>query len=265
MTRRSGRARIRRSLDLGRLREAMAAPGSDPRSWVVLARVDDDDDAVRWEEGYGWIADVTFTFGDMSGEGPIACRVSSAFGGDGKASISPVERGSEVAVLLPGGDPMTAPLIVGVAFNSQDVRVPEEVNGQTIDEDFAKGNHILVTPHSVQQEVGERWRTSATDRATLEAPEVRLANEDADQSYVRGEDYADAADALADATDDFGQQVLAAFGNLVPPGPPVTPVTQAQATSAVTTITTAYAALAVAVGQFKAARNSYLSAKIKGE
>lgn len=242
----------------------MAGPGADPRSWVVLARVDDDDDAVRWEPDVGWLADVTFAFGDLAGEGPIVCRVSSAFGGDRQGAFSPVARGAEVSVLLAGGDPMTAPIIVGVAFNAQDVRAPETVNGQDIDEDFAAANHIVVTPHSVQQEVGERWRTSATDRATLEAPEVRLADEDADQSYVRGEDYADAADALADATDDFGQQVLTAFGNLVPPGPPITPVTQAQATSAVTTITAAYAALAVAVGRFKTARETYLSTKIKG-
>lgn len=261
----SRRSRIRRVPDLGRLREAMAAPGADPRSWVVMARVDDDDDAIRWDEGTGWVVDVTFTFGDLAGEGPVACRVASVFGGDGAGAFVPVKRGAEVAVVLPGGDPNTSPIIVGVGFNTEDVRVPTEVNGQTIDEDFAAANHVLVTDASVQQQVGERWRTSATQRATVEAPEVRLADEEADQSYVRGEDYADAADALADATDDFGQQVLTAFTNLVPPGPPVTPVTQVQATAAVTTITTAYAALAVAVGQFKAARNAYLSTKIKGE
>jgi uncharacterized protein involved in type VI secretion and phage assembly len=261
----SKRSRVRRVPDLGRLREAMSGPGADPRSWVVLARVDDDEDGVRWETGIGWIVDVTFTFGDLAGEGPVACRVAAAFGGDREGTFAPVRAGAEVMVLLPGGDPMTAPLIVGVAFNTQDVRVPTTVNGQDIDEDFAQANHILVTTASVQQQVGEVWRTSATDRATLEAPEVRLANEDADQSFVRGEDAADAADALADATDDFGQQVLTAFTNLVPAGPPVTPVTQVQAAAAVTTITTAYAQLAAAVARFKSARNTYLSSKIKGE
>lgn len=253
----SRRSRIRRVPDLGRLREAMSGPGADPRSWVVLARVDDDDDAIRWDTGTGWVADVTFVFGDLAGEGPVACRVASIFGGDGVGSFQPVQRGAEVLVLLPGGDPNTAPMIVGVGFNPEDLPVPETVNGQTIDEDFALANHILVTEHSVQQEVGPRWRTEATERATLAAPEVRLADEDAGQAFVRGNAQADALKDLVDALDAFAQALATA-----PPAVPNGALT-------VASVAVAYAnpltGLAVKLTRAKTAIDNALSTKIKGE
>ena len=242
----------------------MKGPGADTRTWLFYARVDDDDDAVRWNDEVGWLVDVTVAGGQLDGEGPVACRVGWPYSASGAANSSPVQRGVLVACLLPEADLNGTPVIVGLIPTSGEP-VPSSVNGQNIDADFAKATHFLVTEHDVQQEVGERWRTSATQRATLEAPEVRLADEDAGQSYVRGEDYADAADALAEASDDFGQQVLTAFTNLVPPGPPATPVTGAQASAAVVTVTAAYAQLATAVAQFKAARSAYLSTRIKGE
>lgn len=243
---------------------AVSRPGIDPRTWCTNARVDDDDDAIRWDDERGWIVDVTLLGTGLDQEGPFAARLAQGWSGDGAGSYDPPSRDSLVAVVVMGGNPNAVCWIVGRA-STPDLAAPTEVNGQSIDEDFAKEHHILVTPHGVQQQIGKEVRIEAQDRATLAGSEVRLQDEEADQSYMRGEDFADAADALADASDDFGQQVLTAFTNLVPVGPPITPVTQVQATAAVGTITAAYAALAVAIAQFKTARQTYLSTVIKGE
>lgn len=185
---------------MGRLRELVKGPGIDTRTWLFYARVDDDDEAVRWDAEVGWLVDVTVVGGQLDGEGPVACRVAWPYAASGAANSSPVQRGVLVACVLPEADLNGTPVIVGMLSTSGEP-VPETVNGQDIDEAYAKATHIFVTEYDVQQEVGERWRTSATQRATLEAPEVRLADEDAGQSYVRGEDQKDALDSFLDSFD----------------------------------------------------------------
>lgn len=252
---RTPRSRIRQRLDVRRLGVAVSYPGIDPRIWLAYGRVDDDADAVRWDSALGWLADVTLLGGGVDQEG-ATCRMGQVFGADQQGSFQPLVGGELVVVLVPEGDLNVAPVIVGM-LASPDLPVPGSVNGQTIDEDFAKAAHILVTEKNVQQEVGEKWRTSATSRATLEAPEVRLANEDADQDFVRGNDYADAEGQFLDALTTFLHQI----SDLATPAPPNGALTVATVIAA----TQGPTGLLAAVQQFKDARNTYLSTKIKGE
>lgn len=245
---RAARSRIRQHLDMRRLGLAVSYPGIDPRSWVSFGRVDDDDDAVRWDAERGWIVDVTMLGGGIDGEGPIACRVTGSFVSDGGARVEPVTRKQLVLVAIPEGSLNVNPTIVGV-ISTPDLPPPASVNGQDIDEDFAKANHVLVTPHSVQQEVGERWRTSATSRATLEAPEVRLADEDADQSFVRGNDQLDALGDVLDALDAYLNSVQSIMTATPFPKPG---------------LSVAYTAWQASLQAARASLQNALSTKIKG-
>lgn len=254
----STKARIRASLDYGRLREAISGPGADPRTWLALARVDDDEDAITFDPspaqdgtGGGWLVDVTFQGGALDQEGPIPCRVSAAFAGESRTRSEPFERGCEVVVAVNEGDPNAAPVIIGRVHNGGDCQVPNQVNGTDIDEDYAQATHIFVTPHAVDEQVDGTRRVKTGDTHRLLGPLLELADENASQSFVLG-------DAQKTALETFSQSVLSAFTDLVPPGPPATPVTGVQAAAAVATITAAVAQLSVDLG-------NALSGKIKGE
>ena len=41
---------IRRRINTKLMGQASAAPGNDPRTWIAIARVDDDPDAIRFRE-----------------------------------------------------------------------------------------------------------------------------------------------------------------------------------------------------------------------
>lgn len=250
--------------DVHRLQQALAGRGLDTRTWTGIARVDDTDEAIRWDSELGWIVDVTIESGPLHGTGPIACQLTTSFVESNGIRADPPTIGSVVAITINRGTPNDCVFIVGVIV-SADKAPPGSVNGIQIDTDMAERTHIFVSDHDVQQQVGEKWRTSATSRATLEAPEVRLASDSADQSYIRGEDYADAADDFADACDTYALAVFTAFTRLTPPGPPATPVTGVEVANAVLDISIAYNRFATAVQIFKHQRGAYLSSKIKGE
>lgn len=237
------RARIRKQFDFGRLREALAGPRADTRSWVELGRVDDDPDAVQFIPGYGWVADVTFVSGDIAGSGPCPCRVLSAFGASGEATICPVALGAEVAVLVTSGDANVQPVIVGFLHNPT-VPIPVSVNGTPLDESYAAANVTVATAAGFNAQLGPTVRVSATTKASLEAPAIALADENAVQPFVRGTDLQSALNNLANA--------LAAPGAFVSILPAANPITVSLTLGgAITSFTTALAAA--------------LSTRIKGE
>lgn len=243
------RSRIRRTLDLGRLRDAIAAPGADPRSWIAVARVDTEPDAVRWETGVGWIADVTISSGELAQEGFIPCRIPSNVGGTGELSSKPIAQGAEVLIGFPDGDPNVSPMILGYLYNGFDLLVPNSVNNQTINEAFAKNTHILVTTKNVDQQVGTYYRTKATVESKLLAQNVYLAEDAATQPYMRGTDFAQSLDTFLTALTVF----LA--GISTPPGVPLTTdIVQPLATTLITQIQV-----------LQAAKNIYLSTRVRGE
>lgn len=249
--------RVRRRPDFGRLREASAGPGADTRTWVTLGRVRDADDAIAWIDGSGWVVDVDLSFGDLAGDtDPIACRVAQAFGGNERGSSVPIERSMEVVVLMPGGDTVASPVIVGILANRDDQRVPSEVNGETIDLDFAEATHFLVTPKDVEWQVGSAIRFAATDLARFLAQEVRLADADADQAFVRGNDQLDALNSFLDALDAFANTLATAT-----PAPPNGALT-------VAVVLAAYelpgVGLRAKIAAAKQALEASLSSRIKG-
>jgi hypothetical protein len=238
-------------MDFGRLRTASAGPGADTRTWVVLARVDDDDDAIRWDSSLGWLVDVTVQGGPLDQEGPIVCRCPSDFVEDSGAKLDPPIRDCIAVVVLPEGDANVDPSILGFV-QGPGCSPPNSVNGDDIDEAKALGAHVLVTSKEVDWEVAGNIRLRTTgDAARFLGPLVELADEGATEPYVLG-------NANKDAVDAFAQSVQSAFTDLVPPGPPATPVTAAQATAAVATIT-------VAIVQLSLDLQNALSTKIKGE
>lgn len=246
------RARIRRTLDFGRLRDALAGPGADPRSWLEVCRVEDTDDALRWEEGYGWVVDVTIVSGELGEEKSIPCRISSTLGGNERLASDPIKLGSEAIVLFPSGDPNVSPIVVGFIHNFEDQKVPETVNGETIDEAFAEANHIFVSPDNVQVEVGEKITVSSTDEINASTKNVQVdADEDIElnatqEARLLGQNVkladANATQAFVKGTDQFTalQDVLIAIGTFAtalgsPPFPPG-PVIKADAAAAAVTL-----------------------------
>ncbi len=246
-----GRSRIKKNLDFNRLGEAVSRPGIDPRPWLCSARVDDDPDAISFIEGTGWVVDVTVCSGPLSGEGPIPCRVASSFGEPNGARLEPVKKGAEVTVLFLDGDPNSAPIIVGYAFNPEDMKVPATVNGETINEAFALENHILVTPHGVKEEVrdhqmkatgdieldsGTNIKLSAASFAYLLAQQVRFADENATEPFVRGNKLVTALSSFLSAlTLETGGATgvaaqLVSASQVSPPGPYPNPLLLAAAT-----------------------------------
>lgn len=169
------RARIRKRFDLGRLRVATAGPGSDPRTWVTTARVDDDPDAITFDADVGWIVDVTFIGGDLAEEGPVPCRVAMPFGGDGFGVLEPPALGCEVQVLVNDGDPNANPVIIGYLDNSDGCGPPVLVAGFPVTELTATGTHYLKSPHNTEAEYAGSARLQADEGATVIAPVVTVA------------------------------------------------------------------------------------------
>lgn len=237
-------ARIRKQLDYGRLRRAMAGPGADPRTWCATARVDDDPDAIRFEEPDGWLVDVTIQGGPLDGE-EITCRVASGFAQNGATRSDPPSRDCEVLVVISEGDPNANPVIVGQVHNGGGCPVPSSVNGEGLDEQKALATHVLVTPHDVDQQIGGFLRqflgedlTQEADgnvkiqakgaQAELLAALVNLADAGATQSYVRGTVFAAALQsvlftiALESTTAAAAATALAAVPLLAPAVPALT-------------------------------------------
>lgn len=181
------------------------SPGIDSRTWVVIARVDEEEDAIRYAADdqndagpLGWLVDVTIQGGPLDQEPIDGCRVATYFGGNGTGRIDPIEAGCLVVVVLPSGNGNDEPTIVGV-LDSVGCVPPTEVNGTTIDEEYALATHILVTDKAVDEQVAGdiRVRTEGTHRVLGE--NVELADEGASQAYVRGDDQNSALDTWYEA------------------------------------------------------------------
>ena len=250
--------RIRRRFDRGRLGQLAGQPGIDPRSWVVLARVDDDDDAIRWtgpdgEDGpLGWIIDVTIgDGGDLDQESAIPCRLGAAYARDGELRSDPPARGCLVLVLLPCGNVNTEPTIIG-ELPTDGCVVPGSVNETDIDEAYALATHILVTSLDVDEQIGgdRRVKTGDGKKHRILGETVELADQDAAQSFVRGDDQKQQLDALLQALTQYATDIAASS-----PAPPNAALTVVDAAAAGTTLIAALAQI-----DFEPS----LSTKIKG-
>lgn len=169
------RARIRKRFDLGRLRIATAGPGSDTRTWVATARIDDDPEAIRFEPPCGWIVDITFTSGDLVEEGPVPCRVSMSMGGEGAGVLQPPALGCEVLVLVTDGDPNANPVIVGYLDNGDGCGPPSIIGGFPVIEQTAQGTTYVASPGNLEAEYLGSARIQAVQGASITAPAIALA------------------------------------------------------------------------------------------
>lgn len=261
------RSRIRRHFDTGRLRRAIAGPGADPRSWLFTARVDTDEDAVRWEADYGWIADVTVTGGELDGEGPIPCRVPVPFVDSGQGSSAPIKGGALVAVLLTEADLNGFASIVGFYW-TPDIKPPTTVNNETVDEQFGEGAIWAKSSADLSLELGSAITVSSDDEIevttttlTLEGTQtanligqaVNLAETNATQPFVKGNAQFTALQNALQAITTYANTLAKAT-----PAPPNAALTVAAALAAFTPL---QIALTQAITDLQGA----LSTRIKGE
>lgn len=206
------RARIRRTIDFNRLRQAME--GSNTRSWVELGRVDDVGDAVTWLDGTGWIADVSFITGQLAEEASVPCRIASHIGGDDQGCFTPVRPGCVVIVVVGAGNVNVAPVIIGYLHNPEDCRVPLLVNELPINEDAALANILVKTIANYEAEYGDEVRIQAKSDMSLVSPRINLAPDtvrgDSTQAYVRGDEFGEALGNFLDGVGTFAQQAAAA-------------------------------------------------------
>lgn len=226
------RKRARTSVDFRRVGLGLKMPGIDPRAWLALARVDDDDDAVVWDAELGWLVDVTFVGGSLDGDGPNLCRQR-------RGLYEPPHRNGLVLVAVVGGD-ANMECVILAELDVEDRPAPTTVNGDTIDEAFATRTHIGAFPNEDLDLEFENVRVTG---------QMKLGAPDADQPYIRGNDYADAEADFLDALDQF-------LTSAPPPGP------FGSVNSA--TFIAAATQLKLALQQFKLAKSTYLSQVIRG-
>lgn len=234
------RYRTRTRVDMSRVALGLKMPGIDTRTWVALARVDEDPDATVWDQELGWLVDVTIVGGPLDGDGPVLCRMASSGASTGKGRYDPPHQGCLVFVAIPGGDTNADCIILG-QLNDTDCKAPTEVNGTAITEEFATKTHVLAFP-------GEDF-DAQFDNVRITGNMI-LGVKEADQPFARGNDLADALGDLVDAFLLFLDQAVA------PPG--------AFGSVAVVAFSAAGVSLKTAINQFKLARQTYLSTTIKG-
>jgi len=230
---------------------------------VALARVDEetdeDQDVLVWDDELGWLVDVHFVGGPLDGDGPVNCRIASSAQGSGVIRAAPPRPNSLVVVLVPNGDANDDAIIIG-QLTDEDNAAPTTVNGDTIVErDAADGEVAAIETHITAasgEDKDQEWRdvrVSASGEMQLLAEEMKLGIPEADQPFVRGDDFADAFDSLIDAIGDFAESLATAT-----PAPPNGALTTA-------VVAAAFIPLQVALEQAKTARQTYLSTRIEGD
>jgi hypothetical protein len=206
----------------------MAQPGIDTRTWCTAGRVVEEDGAVRWDSEIGWILDIEAQ-GELYGN-----ELRTRVGGPDCYGSVPIPEGSEWVVCIPDGDASMNPVAMLRTPNAT-CAVPAEVAGHAVDgssETSASSmtadagtispwdTEFRASPWNYRASFGGYYFVSAPE-AAIEADDLRLGTRDADQSYVRGEDFAEAVTAAVEAL------IPKLIGNMGAPVllPPTWPVT----------------------------------------
>ena len=230
-------ARVRRSLDVQRLADAVSKPGIDPRSWNTAARVDDNPDAIRWDPQIGWLVDVTPYGGGLEGEAETTCRVASPLAAQGAVEAIPIERACEVIVDVLDGDLESNPVISGRVNNADDCFVPLTVTGVPINGEVPisvpnplPGSAWFVTVSPFDTELknspynrAEQYagkRLVQADVQIIEADQdedgVFLGSRSASEPFVLGDAYTEALGAYVDAVDDYALALTGPIDGIAP-------------------------------------------------
>lgn len=247
-------AGVRSSVDTSRMSALASRPGIDPRIWLSLAVVED----VAFVEGEGVFVDLRL---QPSGEEETAF-LGSCYAGNGAGDYCPLNIDDTVLVAMPSGDSGNGPIIIARYNSAAD---PPAADFEDPDQagEAARDRVIRMEPGRKL-----RIRTSGSGDGvdisvegdgsiiceTKGSGKVLLAGRDADQPFVRGDDYASAEASFIDA--------LGALTTAIN-----TAITLASATTAggVTIDPAALAAFSSARSIFKSAKNTYLSQKVNGK
>lgn len=269
------RARKRRTADVLRIGKAVSYAGIDPRSWISTGRIDNTEDAYRWEPGIGWIVDVSMYGGQLDGVDEVPCRTMGTDRGNDRGEFIPPTIGCEVLVGIPGGDIEQSPVIVGGLTNKGTCLAPTKINQLPIDGEALSSNAQVVSPydteikkspHNRREEFAGDVHVQAANQVLEAADKVLLAVRNAKQSFIRGDRFTDVLGDYVTALAEYCQsaatanlKVYAAI-NLLAPGT-VTPDEIQAVVQAVAEIPIKRAAYDTAVST----PGDVLSDKIKGD
>lgn len=219
----STRSRKRKHWDVRRVAEAVRSPGIDPRTWTTAGRIEE----TAWDPALGWVVNVRAYGSELEGV-ELTCRQASALAGVDAGEYLPLLKGAEVLVSLPDGSTEDMePLVVSGLTNEEDA-APTTVNGLPINGETQTSTPAAVSPYDTEIKVSphgrrEQYAKARTvqalqhvlkaDQATLG---VLLGSEDADASFLKGEDM------VAKLIEIIDQLVtLISSGQTTTPGNPV--------------------------------------------
>lgn len=248
--------RSSRAVDAGRLANMVSRPGIDPRVFLTLAVVTE----LGYDPEFGPLADVQF----IPGGEEETCLLGAPYAGGGFGAFFPPKVDDTVLVAIPEGDPGHGPVVVARMWSGGD-RPFAEMQAGSPGED---GEPNPTTDVVLRTEAGRKLRVWASGGGAIElhvegtgdvtidaGGQVKL--QDASQSFVRGETYADA----------LGQFLTALGVVTVAVGTFATAVGVAvpAVAGAATTLNTAITTFGTAINAFATARATYLSSKVKGQ
>jgi len=219
-------------------------PGADSRVWLCYATVTD----LGFDKTQGIFADIQYT---PSGDEDTA-YFGAPYAGGGFGAYFPIAIGDTVLVANSMGDPANGPLIVGRFWNASDVP-NAELAGEG--DDPTKDSVIRIEPGQTL-----KIRTSSGGEVDIEVEGSGdlvikagglVKMQAATQSYMRGDDFAQALNSLLPK--------LAAFVVALS-APPATAITTDLVAAAATT-----SGLLTGITDMITSSATYLSQKIKGE
>lgn len=255
----------RRTIDAGRLSALASRPGIDPRVNLSLAIVREQ----GYDDAQGIFVDV-----QLQPSGEIeTCFLGAGYAGGGFGFYCPVEVGDTVLVALPSGDPNHGPWIVSRGWDAgdpphADFKAPEQEGGQDVPSTDVVLRMRPGKPFRLRTSGGGNLdlkvegdgtttiENTGSGTIAIKSGTGRLDLQGAAQSYVRGENYADALSTFLSASN----VVMAAFKVFVSAVASAAGVAPAGAT-----LNTAIDVFIAATTAFNNARNGYLSTRIKGE
>lgn len=200
------RSSRKRHWDVSRIREAVAGAGIDPRTWNTAARITE----VFWDDAIGWIT-VVKAYGSSLEGIELECRQASALAGAGAGEYLPLTVGAEVLVTLPAASTDDLEPIVASGLTNEEDPAPTEVNGLPINGDLSASSLAAVSPFDTEIKVSPFARreqyakarvvqaASHVLKADLPTASVQLGSEDADASFVLGENLVKQLITIVDA------------------------------------------------------------------
>lgn len=206
------------TVDVRRIGLATSYPGIDPRTWVSAGRLDDDPEALRWDEGAGWVVDVSFYGTELDGDAETPCRVlTTGPAGAGFGEYLPPVPGCELLVALADGDPESNPVVLGYLRNSETCPPPSTINGLPILPDAFASTPLTVSPYDTELKRSPYTRREEYGPLyVLEAGEIRLGGDDGLEPALLGQTSVDNMNELLQGLTEAATALSLLVGPLAP-------------------------------------------------